>query len=93
MRGVHFDPLPGLRVDPASGHAAGGEDERDPFVDVSSRREKLTQAFSCVEHARLHGVLRRPGNLGDLLDGLVMVVDEVDHIRGDPSKVASSTFG
>jgi hypothetical protein len=42
------------------------------------RLKELSPAFACVEHAGLHGVFLDPNDLGDLIDGLVVVVDEID---------------
>ena len=44
------------------------------------RGEKLRKLLARVKHRRLDRILRHLDNLGDLLDGLFMIVNEVDHL-------------
>jgi hypothetical protein len=48
-------------------------------IEVKVRREQPRQALASVEHPRLHSVLWQLDDLGDFLDGLLVIVDEVDH--------------
>ncbi len=41
---------------------------------------QLSDSLARVKHTRLHGVLWDAGDLGDLFDRLLMVVDEVDDL-------------
>jgi hypothetical protein len=47
-------------------------------IEVPVRCEQSCQVLASVKHPRLHGVLRKAKNLGDLFDRLLVVVNEVN---------------
>ena len=59
------------------------------------RGRGLSELLARIEHAGLHGRLRDGQNLGGLGDGLLVIVDEVDHlgvVRREPQKSLAQGF-
>jgi hypothetical protein len=66
----------GSRAVPFDGSArCGGE-----VIEVAVLGQQLGKPSAGVEHPRFNGVLRHPDDLGDFLDGLVVIVDEIDDL-------------
>jgi hypothetical protein len=66
-------------------------------IEVPVRCEQSCQVLASVEHPRLHGILRKVKDLGDLFDRLVVVVDKVNdlaviqrHLRNTAAQLRAS---
>jgi hypothetical protein len=69
------EPPAWSRALPARSARCDGE-----IIEVAVLGQQLSKPSAGVEHPRFDRVLGYPDDLGDLLDGLVVIVDEIDDL-------------